>query len=64
MRRNKHANYQSRVMNASIPIHSLYGQAGLGEVATNSSFPISWSAERVWELMTLGDSIVLFVSDV
>ena len=30
MRRNKHANYQSRVMNASIPIHSLYGQAGLG----------------------------------
>lgn len=63
MRRNKHANYQSRVMNASIPIHSLW-PGWLGEVATNSSFPISWSAERVWELMTLGDSIVLFVSDV
>ena len=28
MRRNKHANYQSRIMNASIPIHS--GQAGQG----------------------------------
>ena len=29
MVRNKHANYQSRIMNASIPIHSISGQAGL-----------------------------------
>ena len=38
-----------------------FTQARLGKVATNSSFPISWSAKRVWEpVMTLLSPLLHF----
>ena len=60
MRRNKHANYQSQIMNASIPIHS--GQAGQGGYKQLiSHLLVSWSAKRVWEpVMTLLSPLLHF----